>query len=76
MSDKFRCMALCSCGWAASRSARTAKERVRRATLRELEHMAWTHACDTGHTVEVGDVTGQSQRISRETPEPKPEPES
>jgi hypothetical protein len=70
MSDKFRCMALCTCGWATSRSARTAKERVRSMAMKELTREAWKHARDTGHTVEVGDVAGESRQITPESPEP------
>ena len=63
-------MALCPCGWAESRTARTVKERVRALAMKELERAAWKHARHTGHTVDVGDITGESRQISAESPEP------
>jgi hypothetical protein len=70
MSDKVRCMALCSCGWAESRTARSKKERAIGLVMKELERAAWKHARETGHTVELGDVSGESRRISGDSPEP------
>jgi hypothetical protein len=70
MPDKFRCMALCSCGWAESRTARSKKERAIGLTLKELERAAWKHARETGHVVDLGDITGEARQITADSPEP------
>jgi hypothetical protein len=70
MTDKFRCMALCSCGWADSRTARSKKDRAIGLVLKELERAAWKHAHETGHVVELGDINGESRLISGDSPEP------
>lgn len=70
MTDKFRCMALCPCGWAESRTARSKKDRATGLALKDLERAAWKHARETGHVVELGDVTGEARSISADSPEP------
>jgi hypothetical protein len=70
MSDKVRCMAVCACGWAESRTARSSKERVVALALKDLERTAWKHARDTGHVVDIGDVHGEARKITGDSPEP------
>lgn len=70
MSDKVRCMALCACGWAESRTARSSKDRAIAQALKDLERAAWKHARDTGHAVDIGDVGGAARQITADSPEP------
>lgn len=69
-ANKFRCMALCACGWADSRTVRSAKERAIGLALKDLERAARKHAQETGHVVDVGDINGDARRITGDTPEP------
>jgi hypothetical protein len=63
-------MALCACGWAESRTVRSAKERAIGLALKDLERAARKHAQETGHVVDLGDVNGASRQITGDSPEP------
>jgi len=69
-TDKFRCMALCACGWAESRTVRSTKERPIALALKDLERAARKHAQETGHVVDLGDIHGDARQITADTPEP------
>jgi hypothetical protein len=68
-TDKFRCMALCACGWAESRTVRSAKERPIALALKDLERAARKHAQETGHVVDLGDINGDARQITADSPE-------
>ena len=39
--------------------------------LKDLERAAWKHARETGHVVDLGDITGEARQITRDSPDPR-----